>query len=188
MIQLNLFQINFGDSPLPVLPVNPSDECYTPEFWLQKIRQVFGGSIGLDPCTTATNRTHAEFFYTKELNGLINSWNVPSTTKSVFLNPPYSKSGGKGNQELFLTKFWEEFQSEAFTEAITLTLIGTLCNKGTGAVLDRADALAFPGRINFVDAENRPIGSGNRHDLVFAYYGPSCDHFREIFSDSCYVR
>ena len=164
-----------------------SDECYTPTPWLEMIRRVLGG-IGLDPCTTEDNRTGAEFFYTRKTNGLIRSWLVDSSTPSVFCNPPYSKSGAKGYQELFLRKFWEEFKSVSFQEGITLTLVDSLGNKGTGPVLNRADSLAFPGRINFVGADGLPIGDGNRHGLVFAYFGSDRDRFGEIFSDSCFVR
>lgn len=40
----------------------------------------------MDPCTTPDNPLKTNYFYTKELDGLIRPWYGP-----VFMNPPYSK-------------------------------------------------------------------------------------------------
>lgn len=60
----------------------------TPTHVLDAVRDLFGGQIGLDPATEPDNPTKAYRFFTKEDNGLLNSWNGYG---SVFVNPPYGK-------------------------------------------------------------------------------------------------
>jgi DNA N-6-adenine-methyltransferase (Dam) len=57
----------------------------TPEYVLDPIRRLFGGRIGLDPCTDPDNPTDAAKFYCLPADGCVLPWDAPS----VFCNPPY---------------------------------------------------------------------------------------------------
>ena len=57
----------------------------TPNYVLAPIRKLFGGVIGLDPCTEASNPVGAETFYCPPQDGCTLPWN----SSTIFINPPY---------------------------------------------------------------------------------------------------
>jgi hypothetical protein len=59
----------------------------TPSYVLEPIRALFGGSIGLDPCTEPDNPTGARRFHFLPQDGCALPW--PATT--IFCNPPYGE-------------------------------------------------------------------------------------------------
>lgn len=63
------------------------DEWQTPKWLLDDIEKRYG-RIKFDPCTTPDNPTGASKFYTKEDNGLIQSWER-GPADLAFINPPY---------------------------------------------------------------------------------------------------
>lgn len=65
----------------------PNNEWYTPERYVNAVRDVLGGAIELDPasCSEAQQVIQAERYYTAEDDGLSCPW----VAKSLFLNPPY---------------------------------------------------------------------------------------------------
>jgi hypothetical protein len=60
----------------------------TPNYVLAPVRRLFGGTIGLDPCTLASNPVGAEQFYCPPQDGCALPWDAPS----VFCNPPYGQA------------------------------------------------------------------------------------------------
>src|SRR3954470_19264857 len=68
---------------------HPTQTWFTPEYVLDPVRVDLGGSIGLDPCTTADNPAGAQAFFTADNNGLNQSW---ARWDTIFVNPPYSKA------------------------------------------------------------------------------------------------
>lgn len=60
----------------------------TPEYILESVRRVLGGTIGLDPCTEPDNPTGANVFYTPPQDGCSLPWDAAS----VFCNPPYGEA------------------------------------------------------------------------------------------------
>ncbi len=78
---------------------HPNQTQFTPSYVLDPVRVDLGGSIGLDPCTTADNPVGATYFYTVEDDGLdLNTswWYAPTEEiafiDTLFVNPPYSKA------------------------------------------------------------------------------------------------
>lgn len=67
----------------------------TPLDLAQDVRDLFGGSIGLDPCTEEVNPLRAETYYTKD--GLLLPWQ-----DRTWCNPPYDQL------PQWLTKLTEE--------------------------------------------------------------------------------
>jgi phage N-6-adenine-methyltransferase len=60
----------------------------TPPYVLDRVRDAFGGRIGLDPCTEPDNPTDALVFYTEADDGLAQVWpRIPT-----WCNPPYAKA------------------------------------------------------------------------------------------------
>ena len=60
------------------------DDWETPQEFFNKLNQEF--NFSLDPCANDKNHK-CEKFFTKEQNGLVQSWN----NEIVFCNPPYGK-------------------------------------------------------------------------------------------------
>jgi hypothetical protein len=60
----------------------------TPPYVLEPIRALFGGSIGLDPCTEPDNPTGALAFYAPPVDGCALPWDADT----VFCNPPYGEA------------------------------------------------------------------------------------------------
>ena len=63
----------------------------TPEYVLGPVRRMFGGAIGIDPCTDADNPIGAERFYFPPQDGCALPWEAAT----VFCNPPYGEARGR---------------------------------------------------------------------------------------------
>lgn len=59
----------------------------TPPYVLEPVRALFGGAIGLDPCTDPDNPTRAERFYCLPQDGCALPWDA----ETIFCNPPYGE-------------------------------------------------------------------------------------------------
>ncbi len=79
--------------------------------------------IELDPatCLEAQANVKAQSFYTIQTDSLSKDWKA----KSVFLNPPYGKTGGKSNAGIWAKKLIEEFENGNIEEAILLVNAST---------------------------------------------------------------
>lgn len=70
-----------------------SSEWKTPKWLYDQLNEEF--HFDLDPCTTKDNPLGTPCFYTKEDNGLEQSWSYvykkDKLIKSVFVNPPYNR-------------------------------------------------------------------------------------------------
>lgn len=60
----------------------------TPGYVLDPVRALFGGTIGLDPCTDPDNPIGAKSFYAPPLDGKTLPWDADT----VFCNPPYGEA------------------------------------------------------------------------------------------------
>jgi len=68
-----------------------SNDWNTPEYLLEYVRQFFGGTIGLDPCSNASSTVGAVTNFTfPEEDGLTQPWRSGGVRgTNVFVNPPY---------------------------------------------------------------------------------------------------
>lgn len=70
--------------------LHEAQTALTPQYVLDPVREVLGGRIDLDPCTTPDNPTRAVGFYAPPQDGLALPWGNSHTT--IFVNPPYGKA------------------------------------------------------------------------------------------------
>jgi len=154
-----------------------NDEWFTPPIWVERVREVFGGTIDLDPtsCDEANEKfVHATKYFTIENCGLTQDWHG-----KVFMNPPYSRIIVK-----FFDKLITEYQSGRVTEAITLThnCSDTKWFQDAHAV---ASAVCFPKRIRFYapgsDPSSKPDGIKQTRGQAFLYFGKDPSKFAEVF-------
>lgn len=93
-----------------------SVEWYTPPEVINHARSMLN-HFDLDPASHPIPQEwiQAKTFYTKEDNGLNRDW-----YGTIWLNPPYSKTGNKSNQEIWFEKLVYEKQLGHVDEAIIL--------------------------------------------------------------------
>ena len=70
-----------------------SQEWGTPPKYVRAVKEVFGGKIDLDPCSSEYSMVQAEVEYQlPEHDGLKESWNYPT----IYVNPPYGIDRERG--------------------------------------------------------------------------------------------
>lgn len=151
-------------------------EWYTPAEYIEAARLVMGG-IDLDPasCEVAQATVQAEWFFSKEQDGLAQPWQG-----RVWLNPPFET----GAIDRFIAKLIADYLAGAVQQAVILTDAAT----DTRWFHDLADmALCFcftKGRIRFTS----PLTDSHapQRGQVFTYLGrdkKGLDRFKQRFAD-----
>lgn len=163
-----------------IAPSNKNEQ-FTPIWVADFVRDVFGGSIDLDPasCLLANEVVQARRIYTIDDDALTQSW----AAKSVFFNPPY----GSGLIAPMISKFISELPN--IDQAIVLVNSATT-TRWYQSLLQRCDAFLMPSaRINFWTAEGCPENwslkldyrsnppGGNRYDQTIFYFGGNVHRF-----------
>jgi hypothetical protein len=163
------------DKTLAVLLSHDSEDWYTPEVYLEVVREVLGGVIELDPASSeAANKTvKAARFFSKEDNGLAHEWNG-----AVFLNPPYGKVGSRSSQEIWTSKLIEEYELGNITAAVTL--INFVPGYKWWSKLWDYPVCAVNHCIRFIPVSGQNAGSA-KASSAFVYLGPEEDKFCTIF-------
>lgn len=163
---------------MQILTSSESVEWFTPPHIINLTRMTMGG-IDLDPATSHKAQTwiRAGQYYTKEDDGLSRLW-----YGRVFLNPPYGKSGGKSNQQIWAEKLIHEYQYGDVIEAVLL------CKSVPGykwfeEVWDRTTAICFVRElVHFIKADNSKNGPA-KAGTAFFYFGPNAEKFNVFFGE-----
>lgn len=69
----------------PALFSSKQEDYQTPKWLYDKLNKIF--SFNLDPCTSRDNPLGTKYFFTKQIDGLAQSWDL----KSIYINPPYGR-------------------------------------------------------------------------------------------------
>lgn len=144
-----------------------STEWFTPPEILGPVRQLFGGEIGLDPCTTEGNPTKARRFYTEGIDGLTEPFNA-CRREDVYVNPPY------GDQLYrWIAKVAEE--AELGHRIVQLVSASSRWDQERWQRIFSRElaAMLMPiGRVKFLDAEGNRWKSPPYPSLLFFYNLP----------------
>ena len=136
--------------PSPHFGEKPSwwstDEWETPDSFIQALEARYG-PFDLDPCCREET-AKAEYFYTREENGLIQPWHG-----LVWVNPPYSQP------RCWVEKAIHEAQHEPSCRVIMLLPAAIDTTWFHDLVLPNADLEFIRGRIRFLGWQRTPIGS-----------------------------
>lgn len=115
-----------------------SDEWSTPDDLFDKLNRLY--HFDLDPCAT-DNNTKCENYYTKEQDGLVQSWKGAR----VFCNPPYGREVGK----------WVRKCSTEDTEICVMLLPARTDTKWFHEyIYNKAEIIFLKGRLKFGQSEN----------------------------------
>ena len=160
----------------PALLSSQSNEWFTPAKYIAAARQVMGGAIELDPasCEEANLVVKAARYYTQAEDGLSQPWHA----RSLWLNPPYGKTGKTSNQAFWTHKLIAEYRAGNVAEAILLVNAVTDC--AWFAPLWEQFICFTNHRIKFYNSAGQPDSptKGN----AFVYFGPQSEIFRTAFS------
>lgn len=155
-----------------------SIEYYTPVEYITAARDVMGG-IDLDPasCEAAQKIVQAAHYFTKNDDGLAQEW-----YGSVWLNPPYSKTGGKSNQALWSEKLIDEYENGRVVTAVLLVR-AALGYVWFEQLFERYPVCFARERIRFIRPDGTSAGPA-KQGAAFFYFGrytaPFCDVFRRF--------
>lgn len=117
-----------------------TEEWATPQAFFEELNNEF--NFTLDPCATAEN-AKCKKFYTKEENGLLQSWKG----ETVFCNPPYGKE---------IAKWIEKADTEAKRGATVVLLIPARTDTRYfhDYIYNKYETRFIRGRLHFNDSKN----------------------------------
>lgn len=154
-----------------LLSQSDQNDWRTPRKYLDAAREVLGGTIDIDPASSAAaNETvGAKVFFTEKDNGLEQPWKG-----TVWLNPPYG-----GEARLFVERLIREYQVGNVTAACALLNSHPTETKWFQELFDYAICF-IRGRIDF-GGPSREVSSTSTHGSAVAYLGTNVDGFKNAF-------
>lgn len=150
-------------------------EYYTPVYILEAARDLMGG-IDLDPasCDEAQVNVRAKEYYTQETDGLSRVW-----YGRVWLNPPYSKTNGRSNQDIWSQKLLAEYKVGNVTEALLLVK-AALGYKWFEELFDILPVCLVRERLSFILESGDDDGQSKQGTAIF-YLGDDYMKFAQVF-------
>ena len=143
-----------------------SDEHNTPREIVEAILRVFGGRIGLDPCSNRGDpNVPADKHFTVDGNGLEQPWIAPS----VYMNPPYGREIGA-----WTGKLRAELEAGNTPEAISLLPART--DAQWWIEYEPPVACFVEGRLHFSESKN-----GAPFPSAVVYHGDRPEDFAREF-------
>lgn len=174
--ELTIPQAKAMSQPMQVMLSHETVEYYTPAKIIEAARTVMGG-IDLDPasCEDAQRTVKASVFYSELDDGLSQEW-----LGRIWCNPPYSKTAGRSNQELWANRLLNEHKAGNVTEAHILVK-SALGYKWFEDLWDRLPACLVRERLSFTKSDGNTDGE-SKHGTTIFYLGPNLEKFIEVFS------
>jgi hypothetical protein len=159
--------------------VSISQNWCTPPKYVRAVREVFGGTIALDPCSNCHSIVKAEVEYRlPEHDGLRDSWDY----LSVYVNPPYGADRGNGTTIKDWLRRCAVAREIHGAEVLALVPVATNTKHWKDYVWGVADAVAFlyDTRLRFL-VDGKDEGKGAPMSCAMVYWGEKGSRFEEIF-------
>ena len=151
----------------------------TPHKYVKAVKEVFGGKIGLDPCTNKYSIVNAEVEYClPKHDGLKESWDF----QTIYINPPYGIDKARGTT----IKSWlarcahahEEYGSEVL--ALVPVAVNTAHWKKYVFTKARAICFLYDTRLRFLE-NGKDSGKGAPMACAMIYWGKNYQKFFDVF-------
>ena len=160
--------------------VNSKSQSWgTPLKYVNVIRQFFGGSIALDPCSNEYSIVHAETeFMLPKNDGLIENWGYPT----IYMNPPYGADRERGATiKNWLAKCALTHQKYD-SEILALVPVATNTGHWKQSVFGQAKAICFlyDTRLKFLE-NGSGAGKGAPMACAMIYWGHDYEKFYKRF-------
>lgn len=160
--------------------VSMTKDWCTPPSIVQSVRDVFGGTIALDPCSNEYSLVRAEKeYHLPDHDGLIESWDYPT----IYVNPPYGSDPVRGTR---IRQWFERIAEAAAAESQVIALVPVATNTSHWKrfVYPVASAICFiyQPRVRFFingveDLKGAPMS------CAIIYYGENSTRFGSIFRE-----
>ena len=165
--------------------VSQSQSWCTPQKYVDAVKNFFGGSIALDPCSNEFSIVHAETeFSLPEKDGLSEEWNYPT----IYVNPPYGIDKESGTTiKNWLCKCADAHFRYA-SEILALIPVATNTTHWKKYVFTKASMICFLAdtRLRFLE-DGRETGKGAPMACAMVYWGNNFAKFRAVFSEYGFV-
>ena len=151
----------------------------TPEKYVRAVKDVFGGSIGLDPCSNEFSIVGASVEYRLPAqDGLKESWNAPT----IFVNPPYGLDHERGTAIRHWLQRCHIAHEQYGAEVLALVPVATNTGHWKKHVFGVATAVCFlyDTRLRFL-VDGADGGKGAPMSCAMIYWGRNYRRFFEVF-------
>lgn len=151
----------------------------TPEKYVRAVKDVFGGTIALDPCSNEFSIVGAELEYRLPVqDGLKESWDAPT----IFVNPPYGLDHERGTAIRHWLQRCHLAHENYGSEVLALVPVATNTGHWKKHVFGVATAVCFlyDTRLRFL-VNGEDGGKGAPMSCAMIYWGKDCQRFFEIF-------
>ena len=156
-----------------------SQEWCTPPKYVKTIREFFGGSVALDPCSNSYSIVDAEVEYSlPSADGLLESWDYPS----IFVNPPYGRDRERGTTIRDWIRRCADSNARYGAEVLALVPVATNTRHWKDFVFGNATAVVFlyDTRLRFLE-NGRAGGKGAPMSCAMIYWGEHYERFLTTF-------
>jgi hypothetical protein len=160
--------------------ISDNKDWCTPHNYVKAVRDFFGGTVALDPCSNQYSVVQAMLEYVQPRhNGLLESWDYPT----IYVNPPY----GADRVARTTIKNWLRKCAEAHaqygSEVLALVPVATNTAHWKLYVFDAATAVAFlyDTRLKFL-VNGEGGGKGAPMSCAMVYWGKHYHRFLETFT------
>ena len=154
------------------------DWC-TPPKYVEAIKDFFGGTINLDPCSNRYSIVNASIEYSlPQHDGLRESWEYAT----IYVNPPYGIDHRHGTAIRDWLRLCEDANRRYGSEVIALVPVATNTGHWKKYVYGKATAVCFlyDTRLRFL-VNGKDGGKGAPMSCALVYWGNRYLHFFESF-------
>jgi hypothetical protein len=151
----------------------------TPRKYVEAVKQCFGGTIELDPCSNKYSIVNAQIEYSLPKNdGLRESWNY----RTIYVNPPYGIDRQHGRTIRDWLRKCEEANRACGAEVIALVPVATNTGHWKKFIYGKATAICFlyDTRLRFLE-NGKDGGKGAPMSCAMVYWGNNFARFSEVF-------
>lgn len=159
--------------------VSISQDWCTPPKYVRAVREVFKGTIALDPCSNGHSVVGAAVeYHLPEHDGLHSSWDYPT----IYVNPPYGADRRRGTTIKDWLRRCAKAHEEYGSEVLALVPVATNTKHWKDFVWGVAAAVAFlyDTRLKFL-VDGRDGGKGAPMSCGMVYWGAHVSRFAEVF-------
>lgn len=153
-----------------------TEDWYTHPDVIEAVRELFGGTIDLDPftCKEANRTVRATRIFTAESDGLVHTW-----AGRLLVNPPWGGSGNTSVKRRAVQKLIRAYKDGAVIEAVAVLNANATTTKWFAPLFEFP--ICFPAhRIPHYGPGN--AGGSPNSGTVLIYLGANVQGFTRIFS------
>lgn len=156
-----------------------SKDWCTPPKYVNAVREAFGGTIHLDPCSNPWSIVEAkEAWSLPQQDGLRKAWTAPT----IYVNPPYGADRERGTRISDWLRKCADAWTDAGSEVIALVPVAANTRHWKESIWAQAATICFlyDTRLRFLEF-GKDCGKGAPMACAAVYWGPHKDRFAEAF-------